>query len=289
MNTIELSASHAAKLEPFLLMAKSAKGAAAAKLIENATSAPGVFVFSELLDIQSIQELSNIPQHASHLALLELFAYKTYADYAQNKDAFPPLNLSQLTKLRYLSIVSLSSRQRILPYSDLMTALDISSVRELEDLIIDAIYLDVLRGRLDQKQSQLEVEYTIGRDVPHDDVQRLLNDLTSWSQTTASVLSALDDKLASLTVESARVAAEKDAHEQAYSSTLKEALERSRNERDRDRMGFGGATGERGGRKLGSMVRGDDSMDVDDDAAGPRTRRKTTDPMRARMGKRNRF
>lgn len=41
-------------------MAKSAKGAAAAKLIQDATSAPGVFVFSELLEMPNIQEVSSV-------------------------------------------------------------------------------------------------------------------------------------------------------------------------------------------------------------------------------------
>jgi len=45
------------KLEPFLLIAKSAKGAAAARLVEDATAAPGVFVFSELLELPNIQEV----------------------------------------------------------------------------------------------------------------------------------------------------------------------------------------------------------------------------------------
>ena len=53
-------ANHYAKLEPFLLMAKSLKGAAAAKLIQDATSAPAVFVFSELLELPNIQEVCNI-------------------------------------------------------------------------------------------------------------------------------------------------------------------------------------------------------------------------------------
>jgi len=48
-----------AKLESFLLMAKSAKGAAAARLVEDATSAPGVFVFSELLELTNIQEVQS--------------------------------------------------------------------------------------------------------------------------------------------------------------------------------------------------------------------------------------
>lgn len=54
---MELGSGFLAKLEPFLLMSKSAKGAAAAKLILDATSSPGVFVFGELLDVPSIQEV----------------------------------------------------------------------------------------------------------------------------------------------------------------------------------------------------------------------------------------
>jgi COP9 signalosome complex subunit 7 len=48
----------AARLEPFLLMAKSARGAAAAKLCADACAAPGVFVFGELLDVPSIQDVN---------------------------------------------------------------------------------------------------------------------------------------------------------------------------------------------------------------------------------------
>lgn len=54
---MDLGSNFSAKLEPFLLMAKSIKGAAAAKLIQDTTSAPGVFVFSELLELPNIQEV----------------------------------------------------------------------------------------------------------------------------------------------------------------------------------------------------------------------------------------
>ena len=47
------------KLEPFLLMAKSAKAAAAVKLVQDAISAPGVFVFAELLETPNIKEVRN--------------------------------------------------------------------------------------------------------------------------------------------------------------------------------------------------------------------------------------
>lgn len=97
---MDLGAGFLTKLEPFLLMSKSAKGAAAAKLILDATGSPGVFVFGELLDVPSIQEvrvrscepgegadrtlptqLSRNEQYVGHYRLLQLFAYGTYDDY----------------------------------------------------------------------------------------------------------------------------------------------------------------------------------------------------------------
>jgi COP9 signalosome complex subunit 7 len=69
-----------------------------------------------------------------------------------------------------------------------MQALDMPSVRELEDLIIDAIYLDILKGKLDQKHGQLEVEYTIGRDLEPGKIESVLNTLKDWCVTVFLVL-----------------------------------------------------------------------------------------------------
>ena len=62
---MELGAHFSAKLEPFLLMSKAAKGAAACKLITDATAAPGVFVFAELFEQPHIQEVRFVtgPEH----------------------------------------------------------------------------------------------------------------------------------------------------------------------------------------------------------------------------------
>jgi COP9 signalosome complex subunit 7 len=54
---MELGSHLAAKLEPFVLMSKSAKGAAAAKLVQDAISAQGVYFFAELLDAPNIKEV----------------------------------------------------------------------------------------------------------------------------------------------------------------------------------------------------------------------------------------
>ena len=51
-----------------------------------------------------------------------------------------------------------------------MKELDIKNLRELEDLIIDCMYNDLLKGTLDQKNSELTVEFTYGRDSRAEDV-----------------------------------------------------------------------------------------------------------------------
>ncbi|KAJ6557795.1 hypothetical protein B0H19DRAFT_1290916 [Mycena capillaripes] len=257
---MDLGSNFAAKLEPFLLMAKSLKGAAAAKLIADATSAPGVFVFAELLELGNIQEtttqLAKHETHSNSFALLELFAYKTYEDYMQNPTAYPPLNAAQTTKLKHLSLVTLASSRRILPYADLLRLLDTPSVRELEDLVIDAIYLDVLRGRLDQKKEQVEVEYTMGRDLAPGEVGSVLAALQNWAATTASVLSTLDAKLAAVAAQSAARKEQMGAHEVALQSALTAAA------KDKNARGRGGLGMSYGGNVL------HDAMDVDDPGSG---------------------
>ncbi|KAJ7802447.1 hypothetical protein B0H14DRAFT_3780570 [Mycena olivaceomarginata] len=214
-------------------MAKSLKGAAAAKLIADATSAPGVFVFSELLELANIQELSKHETHSKSYALLELFAYRTYEDYMQNKDAFPPLNAAPTTKLKHLSIVSLASQRRVCPLfsrtPDLLRALDMPT-----------------------KQDQLEVEYTMGRDLAPGAVDAVLAALRDWASTTASVLSTLDAKLAAV---AAQAASHKD-HLAAHDAALQSALLAAAKDKNSKRGGLGMAYG-------GNVLHDRDAMDVD--------------------------
>ncbi|KAF8139797.1 hypothetical protein EV363DRAFT_1392722 [Boletus edulis] len=249
-----------ASLEPFLLISKSAKGAAAAKLVQDATSAPGVFVFAELLELPNIQELATSEQHAPCFSLLQLFSYRTFRDYLEHKDSLPPLNQAQITKLKYLTIVTLATERHILPYSLLLDELQVETIRELEDLIIDAIYLDVLRGKLDQKEQQLEIEYTMGRDLEPGKLEKLLEALQSWATTTATVLSELDQKLMEAGTYSAAVQLANEQHEKVYQANLKAVQERQKD----------GKGGTRRGQFSQNSV---DSMDIDElPSDGPKLR-----------------
>ena len=67
-----------------------------------------------------------------------------------------PLLLFQAeTKLRQLTIVALASEKKHIDYDSLLKELHIADVRQLEDLIIDVIYADIIRGKIDQKNKQV--------------------------------------------------------------------------------------------------------------------------------------
>jgi len=286
---MELGANFPAKLEPFLLMSKSAKGAAAAKLIQDATSAPGVFVFAELLDLPNIQELAKSEQHTPFYLLLQLFSYKTYQDYVQQKDALPSLNKAQITKLKHLSIVSLAMDRRVIPYADLLYALDMPTIRDLEDLIIDAIYLDILRGKLDQKEQQLEIEYTMGRDLEPGKIENVLSALKNWASTTSAVLSTLDAQLQSLASQSAANAAAAEEHEKTWQGTLKDIQDKQKERGGRKALGAGSAYNVAIAEKMNRDR--DEPMDVDEPASESKgkNRKPSQDAGSKQQKKRNRF
>jgi len=150
--------------------------------------------------------------------------------------------------------------QRVLPYSFLQTNLDIPTIRQLEDLIIEAIYLDIIRGRLDQKEQQFEVEYTIGRDVPHEAIGGILTALEHWSSTTSTLIQTLDSRLVSLAEHNATKAREDAVHQEALNAVLKDVADRLREKQNASKRAAAAA-----GRKDG---RDADGMDVDEPGGG---------------------
>eukprot|EP00349_Pseudokeronopsis_sp_Brazil_P004894 CAMPEP_0202957818 /NCGR_PEP_ID=MMETSP1396-20130829/2212_1 /ASSEMBLY_ACC=CAM_ASM_000872 /TAXON_ID= /ORGANISM="Pseudokeronopsis sp., Strain Brazil" /LENGTH=93 /DNA_ID=CAMNT_0049675527 /DNA_START=270 /DNA_END=551 /DNA_ORIENTATION=+ len=81
-----------------------------------------------------------------------------------------------------ITIAHLASQEKKLHYDKLMSALDIKDLRELEDLIIDCIYNDLIKGKLDQMNKILHVNYTYGRDVPKTEVDIMIAKLMAWDQ-----------------------------------------------------------------------------------------------------------
>lgn len=68
-------------------------------------------------------------------------------------------------------------------------------MRDLEDIIIEAVYADIIHGKLDQKNSQLEVDYAIGRDIRSDDINVIVNCLQEWCTACEGVLGCVETQI----------------------------------------------------------------------------------------------
>jgi len=185
-------ASTNAALQQFQILAKTAKGKAATALVQQALSHPNVFVFGELLDAPNIQKLEE--ENKPVLDLLKIFAYGTYSEYKATP-GLPELTVAQANKLKKLTIVSLSHEKKVITYGELLQQLEIKSLRELEDLIIDCIYQGIIRGRLDQKQQQVEIDFAIGRDLKPGQLDQLISFLSNWYGTSEELLGRISEKI----------------------------------------------------------------------------------------------
>ena len=63
----------------------------------------------------------------------------TYKSLVESGGSLPEMTESMTRKLRLLTVVSLAEQNKLLPYNLLMSELEISTVRELEDLVIEGI------------------------------------------------------------------------------------------------------------------------------------------------------
>lgn len=113
---------------------------------------------------------------------LQLFAFQTYKQYKENPQAFIELKPQQLKKLKMITIAEMASKDKFLKYTNLTNELDIKDLRELEDLMIDCIYNELLKGKLDQKNHILQVEFTYGRDARAEDFDSMIAKLEDWDK-----------------------------------------------------------------------------------------------------------
>lgn len=179
------------ELEQFCILAKTQKGRAVQALIQQVIGNKKIFVFGELLDLPSVQALQENPDYLPSYKTLELFAYGNYLDYKQNTKDYVELNESQLTKLRQLSLLTLTEKHKEIPYDLLRCHLGITETRSLEDLIIDSIYAGLINGKIDQKAQLLKVRDAMRRDVRRDQIAVLIARLSEWNNNCDTVLDAI--------------------------------------------------------------------------------------------------
>lgn len=183
-------------------MSKSANSpSAAADLISRATSNPNTFLFTELLSTPQIQALAQAPDFSTHLTLLQIFSYGTYADYQsqqqhQQQSPLPALNDAQALKLRQLSLLTLARDRRNLAYSSLQAALSLPDTRSLEALVISAIYAGLVSATLDPARQHVHVNALSPlRDVAPGAIGSMTVALGNWSARCASTITDIESEI----------------------------------------------------------------------------------------------
>lgn len=256
-------------LQPYLALSKSATSPrAAADVIAQATSAPNTYVFAELLATPSIQNLKNASeeQYAAHYKLLEIFAWGTWADYNANTSTLPQLNPAQNHKLHLLTLLTLASTapsSSTLTYAHLTQSLGLSTSRELEQLVTDAVYTSLLTATLNSKTQIVSVSSVAPlRDLAPGSLTSMMTELAAWSSRCDSVLADLEAEVAKVKKD----AAERKAWETLRNEQIAKAEEKQEQPNKGLRSGSSGLGRGRGGSGMpgGFEDEDEDLMDVDD-------------------------
>merc|ERR1719210_6829 len=144
--------------------------------------------------MSNIQDLTNGP-NSSYLTLLNIFAFGNYKSLLECTEPLPEVTETMRRKLRLLTVVSLAEQNKMLAYNLLMSELDINTVRELEDLVIEGISAGVIQGKLDQKSSHFEVDYVIDRDIRKSDIGSIVSVLSAWCDNCDSMLTNIESQV----------------------------------------------------------------------------------------------
>jgi len=75
-------------------------------------------------------------------------------------------------------------------------------------------FADIIHGKLDQKNSQLEVDYAIGRDIQSGDLGSIVSTLQEWCDSCEAVLSCVETQINRANAEKNRRLKHKEAIEQ---------------------------------------------------------------------------
>ncbi|KAI0881537.1 uncharacterized protein GGS22DRAFT_172432 [Annulohypoxylon maeteangense] len=280
-------------LEPYLALTKSATAPrAAADLVTQATSNPNTYVFAELLQAPQIQALSQTPEYAPYLQLLEIFSHGTYQTYTTaqtSTPSLPPLNDAQVLKLRQLSLLTLARNPHNLTYTNLQTTLGLPSPRAVEELVISAIYAGLIEAQLDPRHQTVHVSGVAPlRDPEPNSIPSALAALRAFSARCETTLQDLENQVT--TVRSAAIsrATEKQTASQTQAKLLEDQRRADTNAsalgahtRGQNRiidaavarlrgggaasLGVQSRSGKRGSGSLETSQDSDEAMDVDEE------------------------
>jgi len=102
-----------------------------------------------------------------------VFAYGTLSTYQRNEAALPQLAEAELKKLKRLTLLSIASKDNGLPYAPVQKTLQLQSLEEMEQFVIEFTYDSQFRCHLDQAEKVIEIEHVEVRDVINPQILKL--------------------------------------------------------------------------------------------------------------------
>lgn len=175
-----------AAIAPLLEAAKDSLGnkSTIRAVVLKVLSDPNIFCgFDELKAL--VVGASNMEEDPLLLATLDLFSYGVYNDYIEDSSRFLPLNETQLTKLRHLTLLTCIQQaaqegRSTLAYATISHALQVPDQRSMEQIILNGLNRRTLNGRLSQREKRLtltSVPICISRDVAMTSLPSMLSQL----------------------------------------------------------------------------------------------------------------
>lgn len=283
-------------LAPFVALAKSANSPrAAADLVQQATSAPNTYVFAELLQQPNIRALADNEQFGPTLTLLQTFAWGTWETYKcrhnQNNasqiptdtaiatSGLPPLSDAQALKLRLLSLLSFAAEKgnaSTLNYASLCSRLDLSSTVDLEHLVTQAIYSNLITATLNPAAQTVVITSVAPlRDIAPGSIQTMVSELAAWSGRCDAVLEQLEAEIQKVKADAEKRAKRESKADKQIKAVTEQAEKGGKS--DGGIMGSRPGPNTRGANKRDQADEDedyDDAMDLDDGgrAAGGKKR-----------------
>lgn len=80
----------------------------------------------------------------------------------------------------------------------------------LKKCILNFCILDIIHGKLDQRNRQLEVDYAIGRDIRPNDIGKISATLKEWCNSCETVLNCLEEQIVRANANKAQILRHKE-------------------------------------------------------------------------------
>lgn len=166
------------------------------------------------------------------MRVLQIFSYGTYQTY-RTTSGLPDLNEAQTLKLKQLSLLTLARERKNLSYIALQQNLELSSERDVEDLVITAIYAGLLEATLDPARQMVQVTRVSPlRDLSPGSVPNLMKAMNNWSTRCTTTLEELDLQIKEIKLAAVKREKQRRAGQDKLQAAIAEV-------RETDPKGFG--------------------------------------------------